>query len=364
MKVQINLGRTTIRGVNLKRSWRSGGWDRSYSWDNSSWERNRSGQQGGWDTSYSWDEASWDQGSSGHQYSQSHRQWRYSDWSSSSWEPQTSEVHQPVELVAIESEEEDIAAEAEEGDQQDQEEEIETPYVLPDIAPVKFLSEVSDCVESRVFQLPSSSIEGVCLINSRAVEGCPETQNDFDLELLKTGLRPCIAFDIFKTLIFPQSQADTQQRCIGLAKHRGELQLIHRSTAELLQQVSVRGFNCVAISFIGRFNHRPYVDALLESCLLALVPIIFVVFHRHEKAQLAKDLECVGAFDDQEALVTAYRRAGVPAIQVTRQFNLYKNTDQALEWIERQWNENDQAASSSGGKEGASVGQRTVRADP
>lgn len=283
-----------------------------------------------------------------------------------------------MELIAIESDEEDqedqeeIVIEPDNEEHQEEEREPETtveqeatvtPYILPDLAPVKFLSEISDCVESRVFQLPSST-GGVCLINSRALDGCPETQSDFSFELLKIGLQPCLAFDIFKTLIFPQSLADPRQRCIGLARHRGELQLIHRSTAELLQKVSVRGFNFVAISYIGRSNHRPYVDALLESCLLALVPVIFVVFNRDDKARLAKDLQCVGAFDDQASLVTAYRRSGVRAIQVTRQFGLHTHPDEALEWIEKQWNEYDSAASSSGGKGGTDLGLRTRRADP
>lgn len=254
----------------------------------------------------------------------------------------------------------EIESDEEQEQEQDQEEEPRVePFILPDLARVKLLSEVSDCVEAQVFSLPPS-IGGVCLINARAVAGCPEDQSEFDLGRLTEGLSPCIAFDIFRTLIFPQSQADRTQSLIGLAQHRGELQVIHRRTAEFLQQLSVRGYNFVAISFIGRANHRPYVDSLLESCLLALVPVIFIVFDREDKARLAKELRCIAAFDDQQSLIASYKRSGVRAVQVNRQFGLHTHPSHALEWLERKANE---SASSSGGKK-EEVVLRLKRADP
>jgi hypothetical protein len=124
---------------------------------------------------------------------------------------------------------------------------------------------------------------------------------------------------------------------------RKALVKIARKTAELLQNLSFRGFNFCAISFIGKNNHQDYCRALSEASLLSLIPILFIVFDRESKAKLARRLDCIVAFDDQQQLITSYQRKGVRAVQVTRDFGLHTHSDEALTYISQLWEEHLQA---------------------
>lgn len=245
--------------------------------------------------------------------------------SSSSQGPGTVNI---VDLTHIESEDESP------------DEPVQVFYV-PDLRLVRQLAETASSVRERVFDLPES-IPGVCLLNELAFSGL-EGSGPQDFDLLAEGLKPCVAFDIFKTLVFPQRLADRSQEQICLARHRGELQVIHRKTAELLQNLSFRGFNFCAISFIGKNNHQDYCRALSEASLLSLIPILFIVFDRESKAKLARRLDCIVAFDDQQQLITSYQRKGVRAVQVTRDFGLHTHSDEALTYISQLWEEHLQA---------------------
>lgn len=338
-----------------------------------SWNEYSSGRShnfGGRSSSYHswWDNSSWSNSGWSNTDWQSDSGWWHSsdDWGSGSWgnEQSSSSNRQPplaltnsphiTEIIEIESDEEGDEVVGSTSSHVD-------PYVLPDLSNVRLLSETAHCVEARVLDLPSS-VAGKILLNARAVDGCPDADS-FDLEALIEGLRPCVAFDIFKTLVFPERLADRRQSVIGLARHRGELQIIHRRAAEFLQTLALKGYNFCAISFIGRGNHQEFVNSLIESSILSLIPVVFIVFSRDTKAVLAQRLQCICAFDDQPGLISSYKRAGVKAALCSREFGIHTHPDSALDWIERESREVSGGASSSGGK-GPGVEPRLKRADP
>ena len=83
-------------------------------------------------------------------------------------------------------------------------------------------------------------------------------------------------------------QIDRSQETIGLAQHRGELQVIHRRTAEFSQSLPIRRSHSLGVAIIG--NITEYCRSLLDANLLSLIPVIFVVFNRDDKARLARQL--------------------------------------------------------------------------
>ena len=62
--------------------------------------------------------------------------------------------------------------------------------------------------------------------------------------------------------------------------------------------------------------------------------MILICFRREDKAELARLLESPIAFDDQREACGYYKRAAKYAAQVTRDWSLHKNRDEALELIE------------------------------
>ncbi|CAK8996727.1 unnamed protein product [Durusdinium trenchii] len=59
-----------------------------------------------------------------------------------------------------------------------------------------------------------------------------------------------------------------------------------------------------------------YIEALIQSELAAVIPVIFVIYNRDQKASLAKELSAVAAIDDQREFVRQYRDSGIFAIEV------------------------------------------------
>ena len=142
-----------------------------------------------------------------------------------------------------------------------------------------------------------------------------------------------MVLDIFKTVIFPRKYLSRQVDFIALAQHRNEFQTIDRRTVTFLERLRTGGYIPVAISYIGRGGSSDYLRALRESCL-GFIPVILICFKREDKAELARLLESPIAFDDQREVCGHYKRAGIYAAQVTREWSLHDNGDEALELIE------------------------------
>lgn len=151
-------------------------------------------------------------------------------------------------------------------------------------------------------------------------------------------LQGCCIFDLFKTVIFPESliedistRVDRQSELSGvnyqvshfrIGYHRGEHQTIFASTTQLLARLAGAGVVYIGLTFIGRNSHREYVNALKESKLTKIIPIIIVVNERQGKAAVAERIGAACAFDDQVDHIRRYRQAGVRAYQVSGRWGL------------------------------------------
>ena len=193
---------------------------------------------------------------------------------------------------------------------------------LPDISRVKRLSEVGEWIQESRFALPSDiQGGGTCLINRRAFTNLEE---DFDISsaeffgIIAEALRPAVCFDLFRTLIFPENLADWSFPQVGLCRHRGKLQVIDRRVAELLQDLSFEGYKHCGITYIGAGGASDYIEALSQSCILSLIPVIFVVLNRDSKAAVASRLDAFCCFDDQPRVVENYKRAGLFAVEINK----------------------------------------------
>ena len=221
------------------------------------------------------------------------------------------------------------------------EEEIE-PFDLPDIATIRNLSEVADCVDELRFNLPDHIGGGVCLVNKKAFQGLETGDFSDDNEIfaaISEALRPSIVFDLFKTVVFPARLANWDYPQVILAEHRGEKQVIDQRVAKLLQEVSTRGYRHCAISFIGRSNSERYIDSLSEAAILSLIPVVFIVFRRESKANVASSIQAFVCFDDQQEVVDEYRRAGIDALRINHRVNPLTDTDEVLRFLSLKWNQ-------------------------
>ena len=202
----------------------------------------------------------------------------------------------------------------------DSEGELETvePWALPDLSQVNRLAETKSWVQEVRFELPVDIPGGgVCLVNRQAFANLDQDQEKSDSELFEEvlgALRLAICFDLFKT----PSLADWTHAHVVLEKHRGQVQVIDRRVAELLQNLAYQDFKHCGITYIGRRSSEQYIESLSQSCILSLIPVVFVVFERPSKANIARKIDAVCAFDDQVQNIESYRRAGVFAVQVDR----------------------------------------------
>lgn len=140
-------------------------------------------------------------------------------------------------------------------------------------------------MSSDRFDLPSG-IPGVILVNRLTFEDFLE-RSGFNCDVLAEGLAQCGVVD---RLFFRVGlQIDRSQETIGLAQHRGELQVIHRRTAEFSQSLPIRRSHSLGVAIIG--NITEYCRSLLDANLLSLIDTgFFVVFNRDDKARLARQL--------------------------------------------------------------------------
>ena len=126
----------------------------------------------------------------------------------------------------------------------DSEGELETvePWAPPDLSHVNRLAETKSWVQEVRFELPVDIPGGgVCLVNRQAFANLDQDQEKSDSELFEEvlgALRLAICFDLFKTLVFPSSLADWTHAQVVLGKHRGQVQVIDRRVAELLQNLA------------------------------------------------------------------------------------------------------------------------------
>ena len=216
------------------------------------------------------------------------------------------------------------------------------PFDQPDIASIRELSEVADCVDELRFNLPDHIGGGVRLVNKRAFQGLEADDFSDDNEIfaaISEALRPCIVFDLFKTVVFPARLADWNYPQVILAEHRGEKQVIDQRVAKLLQEVSTRGFRHCAISFIGQSNSGRYIGSLSEASVLSLIPVVVIVFRRESKANVASSIQAFVCFDDQEEVIASYRRAGVYALRINNRVNPLRDTDEVLKFLRLRWKE-------------------------
>ncbi len=177
------------------------------------------------------------------------------------------------------------------------------PFDLPDLSTIRRLSETSDYIEQRCLDL-SLNIGGICVYNQPAF-ACAEDEI-FDFELISESLRPWIALGIFKTVVFPcGSQISTS--CIGATP-----ELVTSDwPQDCCRILSSKWYKHCTVSFIGKHNICPeYIQALSQSCILSLIPVLFILFDRERKADLGKTLDCLVAFEGQDSVSQLYRRAG------------------------------------------------------
>ena len=219
---------------------------------------------------------------------------------------------------------------------------VKLEIIACDISKHNRLAETRSVVQEVRFELPVDIPGGgVCLVNRQAFANLDQDQEKSDSELFEEvlgALRLAICFDLFKTLVFPSSLADWTHAHVVLGKHRGQVQVIDRRVAELLQNLAYQDFKHCGITYIGRRSSEQYIESLSESCILSLIPVVFVVFERPSKANIARRIDAFCAFDDQVQNIESHRRAGVFAVQVDRRFRLSAKDD-VLDFIGRRWNE-------------------------
>lgn len=204
---------------------------------------------------------------------------------------------------------------------------IETGGTASDYISVKRLREVSRGVDQAVFDLPSW-IAGSVIVSKVAFRN---EQGEFYLDSVSDlfeSLTGCVVLDLYKTVIFPERLSSKDS--IKLAKHRGEFQTIERETLSFIFELQKSGFTFCACSFIGRAASGEYLEALTQSELAAVIPVIFVIYNLDQKANLAKELSAVAAVDDQKEVVRQYRESGVFAIEVSRNFGIPTHKEEII----------------------------------
>ena len=110
------------------------------------------------------------------------------------------------------------------------------------------------------------------------------------------------------------------------------------STADSFKQSSGKcyrssfSFSATSLPFalVPTSGSEENLEALTQSELSAVIPVLFVIHHREQKSDLAEELEAVAAIDDQTEVVSKYRRAGIFAIQVGRNFGLASHKDEII----------------------------------
>ena len=203
-----------------------------------------------------------------------------------------------------------------------------------DLTNVHTLSEVTLGVDHFSYRLPEN-LPGVIIVNKLAFqtdESGPTREADLSLDTVLTVFQNCVVFDLFKTLIQPESLSS--RSALRLAKHRGEYQTVEREIIYFLFKLQEEQIPYCACTYIGRKSSEACIAALKESRICSLVPVIFVVFNRHQKPEVARKLQAIAAVDDQFEVVRGYRRAGVFAIQVI-QFGLRNSYEEILNLIRR-----------------------------
>ena len=119
--------------------------------------------------------------------------------------------------------------------------------------------------------------------------------------------------------------------------------VIDQRVAKLLQSVATKGSRHCAISYIGRSNSEKYINSLSEASILALIPVVFIVFRR---ANVASSIQAFVCFDDQAEVIEAYRRAGVYALRINNRANPLTDTDEVLKFLSLRWKESSPEVSS------------------
>lgn len=210
---------------------------------------------------------------------------------------------------------------------------IEAGGTESDYISVRRLSEVSRGVDQAVFDLPRW-ISGSVIVNKVAFR---DEQGEFYLDSasdLFESLKGCVVLDLYKTVIFPERLSSRDS--IRLAKHRGEFQTIERGTLSFIFELQRNGFTFCACSFIGKAASGEYIEALIQSELAAVIPVIFVIYNRDQKASLAKELSAVAAIDDQREVVRQYRDSGIFAIEVRRDFGIATHKEEIIRQLRDQ----------------------------
>ncbi|CAK9106109.1 unnamed protein product, partial [Durusdinium trenchii] len=177
-------------------------------------------------------------------------------------------------------------------------------------------------------------ISGSVIVNKVAFR---DEQGEFYLDSasdLFESLKGCVVLDLYKTVIFPERLSSRDS--IRLAKHRGEFQTIERGTLSFIFELQRNGFTFCACSFIGKAASGEYIEALIQSELAAVIPVIFVIYHRDQKASLAKELSAVAAIDDQREVVRQYRDSGIFAIEVRRDFGIATHKEEIIRQLRDQ----------------------------
>lgn len=213
------------------------------------------------------------------------------------------------------------------------EEVIKTGGAASDYSSVKRLREVSLGVDQAVFDLPKW-VPGSVIVNKIAFR---DERGEFSLDSasdLFESLKGCVVLDLYKTVIFPERLSSKDS--IRLAKHRGEFQTIERETLSFIFELQRSGFSFCACSFIGRAASSEYLEALVQSELSAVIPVIFVIYNRDQKADLATELGAVAAIDDQKEVVRRYRESGLFAIEVDRNFGIATHKEEIIQQLRDQ----------------------------
>lgn len=187
----------------------------------------------------------------------------------------------------------------------------------------RFLRDVSVGNDQIELDLPGW-LPGKVLINKLALE----SDQQIDFGVLQEILRGAVILDLYKTVLYPERLATRDS--IRLARHRNEYQAVDLETITFIYLLQHNQIPYCACSFIGRAASTDYIRALTESEITAIIPIVFVLFNRAQKAELARTLRAKVAIDDQEEVVNTYRRNGIPAVHVRRGYDLRTHREQIL----------------------------------
>lgn len=249
--------------------------------------------------------------------------------------PSRSDLTVPTQSVDLSSTGQTVdfpaSAFVEEISSEEEVETVETGGQASDYRPVRRLRDVSRGVDQAVFDLPDW-IPGSVIVNKVAFQD-PDGGGFLlgSVSDLFDSLKGCVVLDLFKTVIFPERLSSGDS--IKLAKHRGEYQTIELETLSFIFQLQRNNFTFCACSYIGRAASGEYLEALTQSELSAVIPVLFVIHNRSQKADLAKELSAIGAIDDQSEVVRQYQRAGVFAIEVGRGFGIATHKDNILQQL-------------------------------